>query len=61
MDRLAAVCEDIQRHASRLKKIAILAAYFKTLDEADLALAVQFLSAGPAGTRLGASDVVRDA
>ena len=47
MDRLALVCEDIQRHASRLKKIAILAEYFKSLNEEDLTCAVQFLSAGP--------------
>ena len=47
MDALAAVCEDIQRHASRLKKVGILAEYFKTLSDEDLALAVQFLSAGP--------------
>ncbi len=47
MDALAAVCEDIQRHASRLKKVAILAEYFKRLNNEDLALAAQFLSAGP--------------
>jgi len=49
MDRLAAACEDIQRHASRLKKVSILAEYFKTLDSQELALAVQFLSSGPLG------------
>ena len=47
MDRLAAVCEDIQRHASRLEKVRILANYFKSLNNQDLALAVQFLSSGP--------------
>lgn len=48
MDRLALVCEDIASHASRLKKVAILAEYLRTLDDRDLQLAVQFLSAGPA-------------
>ena len=38
MDRLAAACEDIQRHASRLKKVSILAEYFKTLDAKDCLL-----------------------
>ena len=48
MDRLAATCEDIQRHASPLKKVSLLAEYFKTLSEEDLALAVQLLNDGPA-------------
>jgi DNA ligase-1 len=47
MDRLAQVCENIASHASRLKKIAILADYFRTLNDEDFALAVQFLAAGP--------------
>jgi DNA ligase-1 len=47
MDRLAVTCEDIQRHASPFEKVAILADYFKTLNDQDLALAVQFLSDGP--------------
>jgi DNA ligase-1 len=49
MDRLAAASEDIQRHASRLKKVSILAEYFKTLDAKERALAVQLLSSGPLG------------
>src|SRR3954471_14263064 len=48
MDRLALVCEQIASHASRLKKVAILADYFRNLEDRDLELAVQFLSAGPA-------------
>ncbi len=32
MDRLALVCEDIASHASRLKKVAILAEYLRTLE-----------------------------
>ena len=49
MDQLAAACEDIQRHASRLKKVSILAEYFKTLDAKERALAVQLLSSGSLG------------
>ncbi|MFL6417132.1 MAG: ATP-dependent DNA ligase [Bryobacteraceae bacterium] len=48
MDRLALVCEQIASHASRLKKVAILADYLRSLEDRDLQLAVQFLSAGPA-------------
>src|SRR5438270_2897252 len=48
MDRLAIVCEQIASHASRLKKVAILAEYLRDLSDRDLELAVQFLSAGPA-------------
>ena len=47
MDRLALVCENIASHASRLKKVAILADYLRILNDRDLQLAVQFLSAGP--------------
>jgi DNA ligase 1 len=48
MDRLAATCEEIQRHASRLKKVSILADFLKTLDDRELSIAVQLLSRGPA-------------
>ena len=47
MDRLALTCEQIASFGSRLRKISILADYFRTLDNDDLALAVQFLAAGP--------------
>ncbi len=47
MDQLAAVCEEIANHGSRLRKVAILADYLRGLRDEDLALAVQFLSAGP--------------
>ncbi|HEX4231100.1 MAG TPA: ATP-dependent DNA ligase [Bryobacteraceae bacterium] len=47
MDELALVCEEVARSASRLRKIAALAAYFRKLNDDDLALAVQFLSGGP--------------
>ena len=47
MDELAAVCEEIASHASRLRKVALLAAYLRNLDDLDFARAVQFLSIGP--------------
>ena len=47
MDQLAAVCEEIASHASRLRKVALLAAYLRDLNDDDFALAVQFLSTGP--------------
>jgi DNA ligase 1 len=47
VDRLALVCEDVARNASRLRKIDIVADYLRSLDDSDFFLAVQFLSAGP--------------
>jgi ATP-dependent DNA ligase len=47
MDDLARICEEIARHASRLKKLSLLAGYLRTLEANDLRLAVQFLSTGP--------------
>jgi DNA ligase-1 len=47
MDQLALVCEEIAKHASRLRKVALLAEYFRQLSNEDLALAVQFLGSGP--------------
>ena len=47
MDELARVCEEIASNASRLKKVALLAGYLRGLNDDDLGLAVQFLSAGP--------------
>lgn len=49
MDQLAAVCEQVVQYGSRLKKIKLLADYLRPLSDEDLALAVQFLSSGPAG------------
>ncbi len=48
MDQLAQVCEQILNHGSRIRKVALLAGYLRTLGNDDFALAVQFLSAGPA-------------
>lgn len=48
MDALAEVAERVASHASRLRKIAILADYLRQLDDADLERAVRFLSGGPA-------------
>ena len=50
MDRLAEVCESVTSTGSRLRKIAILADYFRALPDNDLELAVQFLSSGPVAT-----------
>jgi len=47
MDRLAATCEEIQKHASRLKKVRILADFFTTLNDQEMEIAVQLLSSGP--------------
>lgn len=48
MDTLAEVAERVASHSSRLRKIAILAGYFRGLDDADLDRSVRFLSGGPA-------------
>jgi DNA ligase 1 len=47
VDELALVCENIARNGSKLKKVALLADYFRTLSDDDLRLAVQFLGTGP--------------
>jgi DNA ligase-1 len=47
MDALAAACEQVAKYSSRLKKIAVLAEYFRTLSDLDLERAVRFLAAGP--------------
>lgn len=47
MDQFALTCEAIAGVASRLRKISILAAYLRTLNDSDLVVAVQFLSEGP--------------
>ncbi len=48
MDQLALTCEQIASFGSRLRKISVLADYLRPLSDEDLALAVQFLAAGPA-------------
>ncbi len=47
MDALAAACEQVAKYNSRLKKIAALADYFRTLSDIDLERAVRFLASGP--------------
>ncbi len=47
MDALAAVCERVASYGSRLRKVALVAEYLRTLSDEDLARAVQFLSSGP--------------
>ena len=57
MDQLAAVCEEIANNGSRLRKVALLADYLRGLDDEDLSLAVQFLSAGPVAEDAGNSSL----
>lgn len=47
MDALAAACERVAKYASRLRKIAELGEYFRTLSDVDLERAVRFLATGP--------------
>jgi DNA ligase-1 len=47
MDAFAAVCERAASHASRLRKIALVADYLKGLPDGDLVRAVRFLSGNP--------------
>ena len=47
MDQLAAVCEKVASHGSRLKKVAIVADYLRALDDDDLVRAVRFLCCVP--------------
>ena len=48
MDAFAQACDETLRFSSRLKKIAILGAYLRGLNDADLERAVHFLLAQPA-------------
>ncbi len=47
MDELALTCEEVARFSSKNRKISILAAYLRKLDDADLDRAVRFLASGP--------------
>ena len=47
MDALASTAEAVASSAGRLRKLAVLAGYFRTLDDEDLARAVRFLSGRP--------------
>lgn len=47
MDRFAATCERIAASAGKLRKVRILADYFRMLSPADLGRAVRFASGGP--------------
>ncbi|MBV8066438.1 MAG: ATP-dependent DNA ligase [Candidatus Eremiobacteraeota bacterium] len=51
MERFAAVAEQIAAHPSKLDKIALLAQYFRTLDDADLLAAARFFSGSPFAAR----------
>lgn len=45
------LCEEVAAAPGRLKKVSLLADYFKTLTETELVLAARFLAARPAATR----------
>ena len=51
MERFAETAEQIASHSAKLEKIALLAAYLRTLDDADLAAAARFFSGGPFAAR----------
>ncbi|MDQ2712064.1 MAG: cisplatin damage response ATP-dependent DNA ligase [Acidobacteriota bacterium] len=52
MDELAIVCEEIASYRSKTKKIGILGEYLRKLADEEFALAVRFLSTGPAAEGL---------
>ena len=47
MDRLSEVCEAVASHAGRLRKVALLSEYLRTLSDEDLRRAVRLLSGEP--------------
>ncbi|MFY9663216.1 MAG: ATP-dependent DNA ligase [Candidatus Cybelea sp.] len=51
MERFAATAERIVAVSAKLEKIALLAEYLRTLDDADLLAAVRFFSGGPFAAR----------
>lgn len=51
MERFAATAEQIAAHPAKLEKTALLAEYFRVLDDADLVAAVRFFSGTPFAAR----------
>jgi DNA ligase 1 len=51
MERFAATAEQIAAHPAKLEKIALLAEYLRSLDDADLLAAVRFFSGVPFAAR----------
>jgi DNA ligase-1 len=47
MDQFAQICEEVAKHAGRLRKIEVLSSYFRRLPDREYELAVRFLSGGP--------------
>lgn len=47
MDDFARTCEEVARQSARTRKLRVLAEWFRTLEEPDLARAVRFLSGQP--------------
>jgi DNA ligase 1 len=53
MDQFAQICEEVAKHAGRLRKIEVLSSYFRGLPDREYELAVRFLSGGPAAESTG--------
>ena len=51
MERFAATAEQIGAHPAKLEKIAILAEYFRSLEDADLLAAARFFTGTPFAAR----------
>ncbi len=51
MERFAATAQQVASNSGKLEKIAILAAYFRTLDDPDLLASARFFSGGPFAAR----------
>jgi DNA ligase-1 len=51
MERFAQTAQRIAGHASKLEKIALLAEYLRSLDDADLLAAARFVTGSPLGAR----------
>src|SRR5579871_3111148 len=51
MERFAAAAERIALQSAKLEKIALLAEYFRTLDDPDLLAAARFFSGSPFAAR----------
>ncbi len=51
MERFAATAQAIASNSAKLEKVAILAQYFRSLDDADLLAAARFFSGGPFAAR----------
>ncbi len=55
MDQLAAICDEVGKYSGRLRKIRVLSAFFQSLGNDELFLAVRLLSTGPLADSTSAS------